>query len=145
KAGATSASNASWSPFCADSTRSRCISAPRCGTAHRRRHQYRRSETANPSKITGHRRTASSVLAVLDAARGMRGSARGGPGLGVLDRDLARHVGLDGAARLGHLAGLLRLRRLGAHERLGVLALDERLDAVERDVVVDLDGRALHE
>ena len=35
--------------------------------------------------------------------------------------------------------------RLGPDERLVVLAPDERLDAVERDVVVDLLGRALHE
>ena len=37
------------------------------------------------------------------------------------------------------------LRRFGADERLVVLAPDERLHPVERDVVVDLLGRALHE
>ena len=36
-------------------------------------------------------------------------------------------------------------RRLGPDQRLVVLAADERLDPVERDVVVDLHRRALHE
>src|SRR5215212_9181 len=36
-------------------------------------------------------------------------------------------------------------RLLGADKRLVVLAADERLDAVERDVIVDLARRALHE
>ena len=36
-------------------------------------------------------------------------------------------------------------RRLGPDQRLVVVAADERLDAVERDVVVDLLRRALHE
>src|SRR5207237_1606826 len=60
---------------------------------------------------------------------------------------------LRGSCRLGghgrRLAGELPelpLRgRLGPDERLVVLAADERLDAVERDVVVDLLRRALHE
>ena len=45
----------------------------------------------------------------------------------------------------GHLPQLPGLRGLGADERLVVVAADERLDAVERDVVVNLRRRALHE
>src|SRR5918993_3239181 len=61
-----------------------------------------------------------------------RACAPGSPGGGLRLR-LARE-------RLGVL-----LRLLVANERLVVLAPDERLDALVRDVVVDLDGRGLHE
>src|SRR6476659_3466327 len=46
---------------------------------------------------------------------------------------------------LGDLAPLGRFCLLGANERLVVLAPNKRLNAIERDVVMDLAGRALHE
>ena len=130
-------------------TRSRSIDrstlSPRDGTS-RRGCWHRPGDLRHHPDVRRNDRTAGPVPAVLGGRIGLpRGVSRRGPCLGVLDRDLARHVGLDRATCLGHLAGLPGLRGLGAHERLVVLALDERLDPVEGDVVVDLDGRALHE
>src|SRR3990170_508615 len=65
------------------------------------------------------------------------------PPAGALDPSL--RCGGDLRLRPGELAKGSLLGSFGADKRLVVIALDERLNAIERDVVVDLLRRALHE